>query len=295
MASSLAQVVVDGIVRRALEEDLLGGDITSESTVPPEARAQARLLAKQDLVFCGAAFAQRAFALVDPEVEVEVLVAEGERVGKGTDVMRVGGSARSLLAGERTALNLLQRACGIATLTAQYVAAAGPNLRVADTRKTMPGLRALDRYAVRRGGGFNHRNDLGSAVLIKENHVRAAGSVRKAIEQARRFAPHTMRIECEVTTLSEFEVALDAGADVIMLDNFDNESIAKAVSENDRGAVLEVSGGITIERLPSLSNLGAHVVSVGALTHSVEAADISMLFEVENPTRPSGHGAGKVG
>lgn len=295
MASSLTQVVVDGIVTRALEEDLLGGDITSECTVPAQAMSRARLLAKQDLVFCGAAFAQRAFALVDPEVEVEVLVDEGKRVTKGTDVVRLAGSARSLLAGERTALNLLQRACGIATLTAQYVAAAGPNLRVADTRKTMPGLRALDRYAVRCGGGFNHRNDLGSAVLIKENHVRAAGSVRKAIEQARRFAPHTMRIECEVTSLGEFEVALDAGADVIMLDNFDNETIAKAVADNDRGAVLEVSGGVTIERLPSLSTLGAHVVSVGALTHSVKAADISMLFEVDNPARPSGHGAGKVG
>lgn len=295
MAGSLTQVVVDGIVARALEEDLLGGDVTSESTVPADATAKARLLAKQDLVFCGAAFAQRAFALVDPTVSVEVRVEEGARVDKGTDVVRISGRARSLLAGERTALNLLQRACGIATQTAAYVAAAGPNLRVADTRKTMPGLRALDRYAVRCGGGHNHRNDLGSAVLIKENHVRAAGGVRKAIEKARRFAPHTMRIECEVTSMTEFGVALDAGADVIMLDNFDNETIARAVAENDRGAVLEISGGVTIERLPSLANLGAHVVSVGALTHSVKAADISMLFEVENPTRPSGHGAGKVG
>lgn len=278
---ALAWALLDPVIERALLEDLAGGDPTSEATVPLGQRAHAELVAKQALRFCGgpllAAVFGRLAAGLGP-VEVELLAAEGRDVEPGTAVARLWGSARALLAGERTALNLVQRACGVATLTARYVEAAGPALRVTDTRKTMPGLRALDRYAVRCGGGASHRDDLGGAILIKENHVRCAGSVTAAIRAARAAASHTLRVGCEVTELAELDEALQAGADWILLDNMDDAQLARAVARAGGRVPLEVSGGVTLERLPTLARLGVDVVSVGALTHSAPAADLSLLF-----------------
>jgi nicotinate-nucleotide pyrophosphorylase (carboxylating) len=275
---------LDRIITTALDEDLASGDLTARLTVPATKLARARVIAKQALVVCGGPVVVRTFEQVDAGVAVELLVDEGARVEPGTELVRMAGLARSLLAGERTALNLLGRACAVATSTRKYVDAAGPDLRVVDTRKTMPGLRALDRYAVRCGGGHNHRNDLGSGVLIKENHVRAAGSVAAAVRAARQHAPHTVRVECEVETLDEMREALAAGADSLLLDDMDDETLRRAVAmtgpKGQRRISLEVSGGVTLQRLPVLAAIGVDLVSVGALTHSAPSVDLSMLFDL---------------
>lgn len=277
---------IDAIVEATLAEDLGSGDLTSRLTVPPATEAQARIVAKQTLVVCGGPVVTRCFERVDPEVHVELLAEEGEVVEPGTQLIHLHGRARALLAGERAALNLFGRGCAVATQTRRYVDAIGdPSaLRVVDTRKTMPGLRALDRYAVRCGGGHNHRNDLGAGVLIKENHIHAAGSITKAITAARRHAPHSVRIECEVESLDELREAIAAGAEALLLDNMDDATLAEAVDiagpKGQRRVLLEVSGGVTLERLPSLARIGLDLVSVGALTHSAPAVDLSMRFEL---------------
>lgn len=274
---------IERIISTALAEDLASGDLTARATVPPSAQARGVIIAKQPLVFCGGPVVARTFAAVDASLELELHAAEGTKASAGAELVSVRGNARALLAGERTALNLLGRGCAVATLTQRYVEAAGPQLRVVDTRKTMPGLRALDRYAVRAGGGHNHRNDLGSGVLIKENHISCAGSVRAAVEGARRHAPHGIRVECEVETLDELREAVAAGADALLLDNMDDATLREAVAivgpKGERRVLLEVSGGITLERLPRLATIGLDVVSVGALTHSAPNVDLSLLFE----------------
>ncbi len=274
----IASHLLDEVVRRALAEDLAGGDLTSEAVVLPDAIAVADAIAKSKLVACGAQVFARAFYAVDPGVRVEQLVPDGTLVEPGSVLWRVEGNARSLLAAERTALNLAQRLSGTATLTRRFVDAlpAGSPTRIADTRKTTPGLRALERYAVRMGGGKNHRDCLGSAVLIKDNHVAAAGSVTEAVRRARAYAPHTSRIEVEVDTLEQLDEALTAGADIIMLDNFDDTRTEVALTRARGKALIEVSGGITLERVARLGALGVDVISVGALTHSAPAADISL-------------------
>lgn len=268
------------IVDAALAEDLGSGDVTARLTVPATTQSSARIVAKQALVFCGGSLVEQVFARVDPSVKVELVVGEGVMVERGTVLVRLAGNARALLVGERVALNLLGRACSVATSTRTYVDAAGPNLRIVDTRKTMPGLRAIDRYAVRCGGGHNHRNDLGAGVLIKENHIRAAGGVEPAVRAAKQHAPHTLRIECEVTTLAELREAMAAGADAVLLDNMDDATLREAVAIADGKLILEVSGGITLERLPRLAGIGVHLASVGALTHSAPCVDLSMQFDV---------------
>lgn len=285
MPADIAQLGPIGeLLDLALREDLAAGDITSRATISVDTKASAVIVAKQELVLAGGGVASQVFDRVDPSLVWSVEVADGETVSSGTVVFRVSGSARSLIAAERTALNFMQRMSGIATQTAAYVAAAGPELRVTDTRKTQPGHRALDRYAVRCGGAVNHRNDLGAAVLIKENHVRCAGGVGAAVRAARAHAPHTMRVECEVTNMDELDEALDAGADIVMLDNFDDAALTAAVLKTDGRAILEASGGITLERLPKIAATGVDLVSVGALTHSVKAADLSMLVEFDSVT-----------
>jgi nicotinate-nucleotide pyrophosphorylase (carboxylating) len=194
-------------------------------------------------------------------------------------VARVTGNARALLSAERTALNLVQRMSGVATLTRRFVDAAAGRCRITDTRKTTPGLRALQRYAVRCGGGHNHRNDLGSGVLIKENHIRCAGGVGPAITAARALAPHTMRVECEVTDLDELRQALDAAADVVLLDNMDDAQVQRAMEVVAGRATVEVSGNMSLPRVPRLAELGVDVISVGALTHSAPAADLSLQID----------------
>lgn len=273
--------LVDRLVELALSEDLAGGDLTTEATVAVSDRAVARAVAHSPLVVCGGDVFARVFYRVDPGVRVERRVADGERA-KPDDVLWIAeGSTRSLLMAERTALNFAQRMSGVATLTRRYVDALPEQAltRIADTRKTTPGLRFVERYAVRTGGGHNHRDNLGSAVLIKDNHIVAAGGVRAAIERAYKHAPHTSRIEIEVESLEMLDEALEAGADVVMLDNFAPDAIAVAVERAHGRALVEVSGGITLERIPTLAAAGVDVISVGALTHSAPAADIGLDIE----------------
>jgi nicotinate-nucleotide pyrophosphorylase (carboxylating) len=278
---SLSPIVVERLVRMALEEDLGSGDITTEACIDPVSRAVAHGNARKSMVFAGGAVAAAAFRLVDADVEYTQLVADGTLVEPKTVLWTAKGRAASLLMAERVALNFTQRMSGVATLTRKYVSAVPPNCRtrVTDTRKTTPGLRVLERYAVRAGGGHNHRDNLGTAVLIKDNHIVAAGSIAAAIARARQRAPHTSKIECEVDSLAGLEQALAARADIIMLDNMDNAMVAEALRITAGKAFIEVSGGITLERIAALATLGVDAISVGALTHSAAAVDIGLDFE----------------
>lgn len=277
----LPRPMVDAVVVRALEEDLGAGDVTTEACVDAEARAVARGVARKEMVACGMPVAARVFAQLDAALSFTAHVPEGARVAAGTALFTVEGAARPILVGERVALNLVQRMCGIATATRRYVDAlpAGSTTRITDTRKTTPGLRLLERYAVRRGGGHNHRNDLGSAVLIKDNHIVAAGGIEEAIRRARARAPHTSKIECEVDSLEQLELALAAGADIVLLDNMATDTVREAVRRTRGRALLEASGGITLERVAELASAGVFAISVGALTHSTPAADIGLDFD----------------
>jgi nicotinate-nucleotide pyrophosphorylase (carboxylating) len=271
---------MDETLTRALAEDLGAGDVTTEACIPAGALATAHGVARKAIVACGIPIAGRVFGLVDASLRFEAKVAEGASVQPGTILWTVAGSARGILMGERVALNFVQRMCGISTATRRYVSAVpdGCITRITDTRKTTPGLRLFERYAVRSGGGHNHRNDLGSAVLIKDNHIMAAGGVRAAIEAARARAPHTSRIECEVDSLEQLEEALSARADIVLLDNMDTPTVEEAVRRTRGRALLEASGGFTVERVAELARAGVDAISVGALTHSTPAADIGLDF-----------------
>jgi nicotinate-nucleotide pyrophosphorylase (carboxylating) len=273
--------VVDRVVALAIEEDLASGDLTTEACIDPGALAVAHAVARTPTVACGGPVFLRVFAQVDPRLAVEAHAAEGARVEAGARLWSVRGRARSVLMGERVALNFVQRMCGIAWATRGYVDALPPGskTRVTDTRKTTPGLRALERYSVRVGGGHNHRDNLGAAVLIKDNHVVACGGVGAAIARARARASHTARVECEVDSLDQLEEALAAGADIVLLDNMTTPTIAEAVRRARGRALLEASGGVTLERIGELARAGVDAISVGALTHSVRAADIGLDFE----------------
>lgn len=277
----IADFLLDDVVERALAEDLSGGDVTSAASVALDERAVAKAVAHAELVVCGGNVFARAFYKVDPGVRVEEIAAEGSRAKPGDVLWLVEGSARSILMAERTGLNFAQRLSGVATLTRRFVDAvpAGAALRIVDTRKTTPGLRFLERYAVRIGGGHNHRDSLGSAILIKDNHIVAAGGVESAIARARAHAPHTSRIEIEVESLAQLDEALAAGAEIVMLDNFDSAALAEAVQKTRGRAIVEVSGGLTLSRVKELGELGVDIASVGALTHSAPAADIGLDIE----------------
>ena len=266
------------IVSLALEEDLGRGDLTSEACVPSDVTGRAVLQAREDCVFCGGELVREVFAQIDPQVLVQTHAPDGTRAEPGTPLQTLTGPARAILGGERVALNFAQRLSGVATLARRYVDAlpAGSRTRITDTRKTTPGLRSLERHAVRCGGAFNHREDLGSAVLIKDNHIAAAGGVGEAIARARAHAPHSSRIECEVDTLLQLEEALKAGADVVLLDNFSDAQIRQAVGKIAGRALIEVSGGINLERIPAIAAAGADLISVGALTHSARAIDLGL-------------------
>ncbi|MBW6508942.1 MAG: carboxylating nicotinate-nucleotide diphosphorylase [Desulfuromonadales bacterium] len=268
------------IVRTALEEDIGLGDVTSMATVARDTTARAELVAKEDFVVAGLDVAAAVFHQLDKDVRFEKIFVDGQKVKRGDVLAWLKGSALMLLQGERVALNLLQRMSGIATLTARFVAAVeGTGAFIVDTRKTAPGLRALDKYAVRAGGGRNHRIGLFDGVLIKENHIAAAGDIAAAVAGAREKVPHTLRVEVETRDLNEVQQALDAGADVIMLDNMTNAEMVQAVALIDGRALTEASGGVTLERVREIAETGVNIISVGALTHSVVAADISMLFK----------------
>ena len=278
--ASLAPEVYRSLVTQALAEDRGRGDITTAATIPHGTRARGIILAKVDLVVAGLDVAAEVFRQVDPHTAFEVQWGDGSRVQKGETVAVVRGDARALLEAERTALNFLQRLCGIATLTAKYVDAAGGGITILDTRKTTPGFRALEKYAVRCGGGTNHRQRLDDGILIKDNHKRLAGGVGEATTRALRDA-RGLPVEVEVEDLAELEEALRAGAPRILLDNFTTYDIREAVARIAGRAEIEISGGVTLERIPELATTGAHYVSVGALTHSAPSADLSFELHRE--------------
>jgi nicotinate-nucleotide pyrophosphorylase (carboxylating) len=266
------------IVRRALAEDLGWGDVTTEGTILPQQRGTGVLLAKGACVMAGLDVALEAFRQLDPSVTVRNDRVDGDRCAPGDVLSTLRGSAASLLTAERTALNFLQRLSGIATLTRQFVDAAGGRITILDTRKTTPTLRALEKYAVRAGGGMNHRGGLDDGILIKDNHVRLAGGVEEAVRRMK-AAGQEMPIEVETQSLEQVDAALAAGADVILLDNLSTVTIREAVRRIGGRAKTEISGGVSLERLPELAATGADYVSIGALTHSAPAVDLS--FELE--------------
>lgn len=274
----IPRIVVEDVVRRSLAEDLARGDLTTDATVPMDVGGMPVLRAREPMVISGLDLFEATFHAVDPRIRVERLVEDAGRVDAGEVVAKVTGSANSILKGERVALNLVQRMSGVATATRRLVDAlpSGSDTRITDTRKTTPGLRALQRYAVRCGGGYNHREDLGAGVLIKDNHIAAAGGVAIAIHRAREHAPHTTMIECEVDTMDQLREALEAGADIVMLDNFDDATLKDAVAVVAGKAFVEVSGNVTLERIPIIAAAGVDAISVGGITHSARAVDLGL-------------------
>lgn len=271
---------LDRLIEQALLEDIHTGDITTQAVVPDRRSASARLIAKEPLVLAGLFVAERVFLRLNPEVHFTACCAEGSVVGAGDVVATVEGNAADLLMAERVALNLLQRMCGIATLTSRYVeAVSGTKARIVDTRKTTPGLREIEKYAVRVGGGINHRTGLYDGVLIKENHIAAAGGIGEAISRARAYIPHTLKIEIETETRSQVAEALAAGADIIMLDNMDCDTMRDCVRLIAGQALVEASGGVNLDTVRAIAETGVDIISIGALTHSPRAMDISMLLD----------------
>jgi nicotinate-nucleotide pyrophosphorylase (carboxylating) len=283
---------VQRLLDLALEEDVGRGDVTSASVIDETQEAEADIVAGERAVVCGLGLMEAVFTRFDWRTRVRAKVADGDPVAKGTLVASVRGPAPALLAGERTALNFLQHLSGVATLTQAFVAASeGAKVRVADTRKTTPGSRALQKYAVRTGGGANHRSDLASGILIKDNHIALVGSVREAVRRARAAAPHVLRVAVEVDDLNQLDEALEAGAEVILLDNFQIREMTEAVKrirERAPKTVIEASGGVSLDRIRDISKTGVDVISIGALTHSARAVDFSCeIRPVESPLRAS--------
>jgi nicotinate-nucleotide pyrophosphorylase (carboxylating) len=278
MIEPLPDLLIAPVVRAALAEDLgRAGDVTAQACIPADARFAAVFAARKPGVVSGVACARLAIAELDPTAGFKVLAADGEPVGPGGRIAWVEGNARALLSAERTGLNLLGRLSGIATLTRAYVdAVAHTPARIVDTRKTTPGLRALEKYAVRCGGGVNHRFGLDDAILIKDNHVAACGSVGEAVRRAKAAVGHMMKVEVEVDGLDQLDEALLHDPDVIMLDNFSLSDLAEAVRRASGRAVLEASGGVNLDTVRAIAETGVDVISVGALTHSVSVLDIGL-------------------
>jgi len=270
---------VQRLLDLALEEDVGRGDVTTSSVIEETQEAEAEIIARERAVVCGLGVVEAVFTRFDWRTRVRTKVSDGDPAQPGTVVAAVRGPAAALLAGERTALNFLAHMSGIATLTQAFVAAAeGAKLRVTDTRKTTPGLRALEKYAVRAGGGANHRADLSSGILIKDNHIALVGSVKEAVRRARATAPHGLRIAVEVDTAAQLDEALEAGAEGILLDNFQTKEMVEAVKrvrERAPKTIIEASGGVTLDRMRDLSKTGVDVISIGSITHSARAIDFS--------------------
>ncbi len=268
------------LIALALAEDIGQGDVTSEATIRPESRSVAVILAKQDLILAGIEVANAVFRRLDPDLQLTAFVKDGDRVQAGTEIAKLSGNTRALLAGERVALNLLQHLSGIATLTAKYVdKVKGLKAEVLDTRKTLPGLRQLEKYAVRMGGGKNHRMGLYDAVLIKDNHIKASGGISNAVECVRKSAHSAPKIEVETKTLDEVREALAVKADIIMLDNMHPDMMRSAVRLIAGRALVEASGNVTLETIRTIAECGVDFISSGSLTHSAPAADISMKIK----------------
>ena len=271
--------VIDEIIILALKEDIGTGDITSEGIISINEITTAVFVAKEDGVVAGIDTVKRVFELLDSRCEFTAYLTRGDKVKAGDKIAAVKGSAVSILTAERTCLNFMQRACGIATMTAKYVeAVAHTEARIVDTRKTVPGLRVLDKFAVYAGGGDNHRFSLSDGVLIKDNHILAAGSITEAVKKTKRYAPHTVKIEVECESLEQVQEAIEAGADIIMLDNMNIEMMEQAVKICKGKAMTEASGGIRLDCVAKIAETGVDLISIGALTNSVPALDISLDF-----------------
>ncbi len=272
---------VEQLIDRALEEDIGTGDITTLTTISEDAVGHGKYIAKEDGVLCGIDLAQRVYARLDDKIVFTAYKKDGDEIKKGDVIAEVSGPAISLLTGERVGLNLMQRLSGTATKTRECTKKiAGTRATIADTRKTTPGLRVLEKYAVRVGGGSNHRFNLADGILIKDNHIVAAGSITEAVSRARKNAPHTLKIEVEVETFEQLEEALAAGADIIMLDNMSCEDMARAVKIVDGRAKTEASGNMGDRDLYEVAKTGVDIISIGALTHSVRSLDISLKFTI---------------
>ncbi len=276
-APTIERFILEAVVRNALLEDIGTGDVTTNAVVPPDLRAVGEIEMGSEGVVAGLPVVEEVFRQLDPGTTLQRLVQDGAVVRRGDIVARVEGAARSVLTGERVALNFLQRMSGIATLTAAYVQqVAGTRAFITDTRKTTPGLRALEKYAVRIGGGHNHRMGLGHAVLIKDNHIVAAGGIREAVARATRATAHTMTVTVECESLDHVREALEAGADILLLDNMSDEIRKEAVAMVGGRAITEASGGVTLDNVASVAASGVDCISIGALTHSAPALDIRL-------------------
>lgn len=276
----LPQFYVDDLIKNALAEDINYIDVATDYLLDEEQESEAYFIAKADGMLCGTEVAMRVFRLLDDSFTYKLHKKDGEEIKKGDLIAEFKGKTVKLLKGERTALNLIQHMSGIATLTKECVKETeGTRATIADTRKTLPGLRAVQKYAVTCGGGRNHRYNLSDCAMLKDNHIDAKGGIIPAVEALREKIGHTVKIEVETRTLSEVEEALTAGADIIMLDNMDNETMAEAVKMAEGKALFEASGNLTKERLRSVAELGVDILSIGALTHSVTAFDISMRIK----------------
>ena len=273
----LNQFYVDNLIKTALLEDINYVDITTDYLIPEDQENEAKFLAKADGVLCGIEVALRVFTLIQPDFQYEVFIHDGEEVKKGDIIAKIKGKTRTILKGERTALNLLQHMSGISSMTNRIVKIVeGTNASIADTRKTLPGMRPLQKYAVTVGGGKNHRFNLSDAAMLKDNHVDAGGGITAAVTKLRTKLGHMATVELEVRTLDELREALSVDVDVIMLDNMDNDTMREAVKIADGKALLEASGGITEETIRGVAETGVDIISIGALTHSVKAFDISL-------------------
>jgi nicotinate-nucleotide pyrophosphorylase (carboxylating) len=271
------QIILGSLIRKALEEDLGSGDLTTNATIDPDLKGRASLLARETLVLAGLPVFIKVFSMLSVEIIFEDYFEDGQVVQEGEKICQITGPANAILKGERTALNFLQRMSGIATLTKTYVDKVGlQKVRLVDTRKTAPGLRLFDKYAVRMGGGFNHRMGLYDGVLIKDNHSSAAGSITNAVDLAKRKVPHTIKVEVEVEDLEALEEAIQAGADVVLLDNMSPHRLKEAVRLSNGRVPLEASGGINLKNIEQIAKTGVDIISVGALTHSAKAVDISL-------------------
>lgn len=268
---------IDRIIRHALDEDVGSGDITTGAVIHDDSRGEALLFARERLIVAGLPVFGRVFQVLDSRIEVHNRCLEGEAAKKDTVIAKVTGPMTAILRGERTALNFFQRMSGIATLTRQFVdKVRDRNVRIVDTRKTAPGLRVLDKYAVRVGGGKNHRLGLFDGVLIKDNHIAAAGSISKAVKQAKETAPHTLKVEVEVEDLAGLEEAIHAGADVVLLDNMGVDAMRDAVRLAAGRVLLEASGNVSLDTVEAIAQTGVDIISVGGLTHSPRAVDVSL-------------------
>lgn len=276
---------LDEFLISAIKEDVGTGDVTTEATIPADAEIEGRYIAKDDGIICGTDVCRRVFELVGGEFSLEFFVRDGDAVKRGDVIGKVSGNARAVLTGERLGLNIMQHLSGIATKTKYYVdIVEGTGAKIADTRKATPGMRVLEKYAVRVGGGYNHRMNLSDGVLIKDNHIVAAGGIKNAVAAAKRHAPHTLKIEVETENEGQIREALDAGADIIMLDNMTLDETAEAVKLINRRATVEASGNMgdkSAEELRKIAMTGVDLISIGALTHSVKAFDISLKFTIK--------------